>query len=287
MRRLRWWVALSMAALLLALAVPQFSATVALPEPAEQRDCPMGLGLDGPPGAAVVEQQDRQWMYLCFAHQQFGELPDEELLARGAALCDSAVLDEKLTKLLELRCPGLYERNERIYLAARDAEDAEEKRRLAVAKTRCPRRAPIAKPVRRTRAAMWVSTGGIHAWEEGYNGLDYTGRFLTKGKGTVHLTWGTGKGDEAGPVCVTGEAYKERPPKAKGWQRSGELRFHSPTGVLEFFGDGGDPLGDVTVTGAGSYRIRAYVRGVEHAPELTRAEAVKEVLIVVFPTSPR
>ncbi|WP_188190382.1 hypothetical protein [Nonomuraea sp. SYSU D8015] len=131
---------------------------------------------------------------------------------------------------------------------------------------------------------MWVRKGGIQTWEEGYNGLDYTGKFLAKGKGTVHLTWG---GDEEGPVCVTGEAYGGRPPEAKGWQRSGEMRFHSPTGVLRFFGDGGDLLGDVTAAGEGSYRIRAYVRGVERAPDLAKAEAVGEVLIVVFPASPR
>ncbi|RVX47662.1 hypothetical protein EDD27_10604 [Nonomuraea polychroma] len=89
------------------------------------------------------------------------------------------------------------------------------------------------------------------------------------------------------PLCVTGEAYRDRPPKAKGWQQSGEMRFHSPTGVLEFFGDGGDLLGDVTAAGAGSYRIRAYVRGVERAPDLDKAEAIREVLIVVFPTAPR
>ncbi|WP_127940062.1 hypothetical protein [Nonomuraea polychroma] len=65
------------------------------------------------------------------------------------------------------------------------------------------------------------------------------------------------------------------------------MRFHSPTGVLEFFGDGGDLLGDVTAAGAGSYRIRAYVRGVERAPDLDKAEAIREVLIVVFPTAPR
>ncbi|WP_214104321.1 hypothetical protein [Acrocarpospora catenulata] len=260
------------------------SATVPLAEPAKQHDCPMGLGLGVPPGAAAVEPKDWQWMYLCFAHRQFGDLPDEELLARGGALCGSEVRDEELIRLLELRCPGLYERNQQIYLAERNAQEVEDKRRLAVANARCPRRKPIGKPVRQVRAAMWVQTGGIQAWEEGYNGLDYTNRFLAKGKGTVHLTWG---GNEEGPVCVTGEAYRKRPPQAKGWQRSGEMRFHSPTGVLEFFGDGGNALGDVTVAGAGSYWIRAYVRGVERAPDLAEAEAVREVLIVVFPASAR
>ncbi|MFC4056791.1 hypothetical protein ACFOWE_00645 [Planomonospora corallina] len=283
--RFRWWIALGMAVLLFVLAVPQFSGTAPLPEdPARERECPTAMGLAHPPGAAVVAPEDRQWMYLCYAHRRFGDLPDEELLARGGALCDSGTTDEELTRLLELRCPGLYERNQRAYLAERDAAEAEEKRRLAVARARCPRRAPLARPVRQSRAAMWVRTGGIQAWEEGYAGLDHSGAFLAKGRGTVHLTWG---GDEEGPVCVTGEAYRTRPPEAKGWQRSGEMRFHSPTGVLEFFGDGGDLLGDVTAAGAGSYRIRAYVRGSGHAPGLARAEAVREVLIVVFPASRR
>ncbi|MEN3539071.1 hypothetical protein AAH991_28435 [Microbispora sp. ZYX-F-249] len=283
MRRLRWWVAAGMTMLLLALAMPWLRLTTPLPESGRQRDCPV-MGLDGPPGAVAVAPEDRQRMYLCFAHRRFGDLPDEELLARGGALCDSEVRDEELTRLLELRCPGLYERNQQIYLAERDAEEAEAKRRLAAAKAGCPRRKPIAAPVRQVRAALWVDTGGIQAWEEGYGGLDYSGRFLAKGRGTVHLSWG---GDEKGPVCVTGEAYRQRPPHAKGWQRSGEMSYQSPTGVLRFFGDDGDLLGDVTVAGAGTYRIRAYVRGPERAPGLARAKAVREVLIVVFPGSAR
>ncbi|MEV4458971.1 hypothetical protein [Microbispora sp. NPDC049633] len=278
MRRLRWWVAAGMIVLLLAQAMPWLRAAEPLPESEQRHDCPIGLGLSGPPGAVAVAPEDRQRMYLCFAYQQFGDLPDEELLARGGALCDSDVRDEELTRLLELRCPGLYERNQRIYLAERKAEEAEAKRRLAAAKAGCPRRKPVAEPVRQMRAALWVDTGGIQAWEEGYGGLDYSGRFLAKGRGTVHLSWG---GDEKGPVCVTGEAYRQRPPHARGWQRSGEMSYHSPTGVLRFFGDDGD----VTVAGAGSYRIRAYVRGVERAPDLARAKAVREVLIVVFPAS--
>lgn len=280
MHRLRWWIAAGMAVLLLALAIPRLRVTTSLPESEQRQDCPVGLGLSGPPEAGVVAPQDRQRMYLCFAHRRFGDLPDEELLARGGALCESDTRDEELRRLLELRCPGLYERNQQIYLAGRNAEEAEAKRRLAVAKARCPRRKPLAEPVRQVRAALWVDTGGIQAWEEGYSGLDYTGRFLAKGKGTVHLTWG---GEEAGPVCVVGEVYRQPPPHAKGWQRSGEIGYHSPTGVLRFFGDDGGMLGDVTVAGAGSYRIRAYVRGVERAPDLARAKAVREVLIVAFP----
>ncbi|MGW5265971.1 hypothetical protein ACWEQG_33765 [Microbispora sp. NPDC004025] len=284
MRRLRWWVAAGMTVLLLALAMPWLRAAEPLPESEQRHDCPIGLGLNGPPGAVAVAPEDRQRMYLCFAYQQFGDLPDEELLARGGALCDSDVRDEELTRLLELRCPGLYERNQQIYLAERKAEESEAKRRLAAAKAGCPRRKPVAEPVRQVRAAMWVDTGGIQAWERGYSGLDYTGGFLAKGKGTVYLTWG---GQERGPVCVTGEVYRQRPPHARGWQRSGEVSYHSPTGVLRFFGDDGDVLGDVTVAGAGSYRIRAYVRGAGRAPDLARAKAVREVLIVVFPASAR
>jgi hypothetical protein len=283
MRRLRWWVAAGMAVLMLVLAVPQFSGTMVLPEFGEPRDCPMIMSFNGPPGGAVVEPEDRERMYLCYAPRHFGELPDEELLARGGELCDSDVgADEELMRLLELRCPGLYERNAQASFdnlrKAEAAEEAEERRRLAVAKAGCPRRKPIARPVRQSRAVMWVTTGGIQAWEEGYGALDHTGEFLSKGKGTVHLTWG---GEEAGTVCVTGESYRKAPPRVKGWERSGELGFRSLTGVVNFFGDGGDLLGDVTAGGAGPYRIRAYVRGPGRA--LAKADAIREVLIVVFP----
>ncbi|MEV0581320.1 hypothetical protein [Nonomuraea sp. NPDC050310] len=124
--------------------------------------------------------------------------------------------------------------------------------------------------MRRSWAVMWVDTGGIQAWEAGYGALDHSGRFLRAGTGTVHLTWG---GEQAGPVCVTGEAHRSRPPALKGWTRSGELSFRSRTGVVEFFGDGGELLGDVTVGGPGRYRLRAYVR----------SGAQPEVLIMAWP----
>ncbi len=89
-----------------ASAVPRLSATVPLTESAKRHDRPIGLGLGGPPGAAVAEPEDRRRMYLCFAHERFGDLPDEELFARGGALCGSDARDEESMRLLELRRPG-------------------------------------------------------------------------------------------------------------------------------------------------------------------------------------
>ncbi|MFI6811924.1 hypothetical protein ACIBG7_05920 [Nonomuraea sp. NPDC050328] len=190
MSRLWRWLALGMALLLFALAVPQFTGSGPVsPEPEE--DCAITIFGGGVPSAITLPPEERRGMYLCFAGRRFGELPPEELIAKGMALCDSATREEELVRLLEMICPGLMERNEQAYQAARDQEEAEERDRLAAAKGTCPR----------------------------------------------------------------------------PWQGYGR------TGVVEFFGDGGEPLGDVTVGGPGRYRLRAYVR----------SGAQPEVLIMAWP----
>ncbi|ACZ91386.1 hypothetical protein [Streptosporangium roseum] len=230
---------------------------------------------------------------------QLADLPDRELLAYGRHLCELAVRNggdinapavskvigemNSLVGPLTRLCPKVAEveqERERQRQAENDAF-------IAAAEKSCaahPRHRPRIKPVRQVRATMWTEFWHINAWDEGSEGGevgDMIADLVGSGPGALNI-WAA---DEIGHACVTGEAYRRRPPvETRGWEQVVEVGYETAKGVMVIVDGEGGRLPNLAAGGPGSYRVRVHVRGRKTAQEhIDAPDGTVQLLIMVFP----
>lgn len=236
---------------------------------------------------------------------QLADMPDRELLAYGRQLCDLAVANGgdayspavseatgevgsgSLVGALTRLCPEVAAREQE----KGRQEQAEEAAFIAAAERSCaahPRHRPRIRPVRQVRATMWTEFWNINAWDEGDEGGN-TGRMVAdlvgSGPGALDI-WAAA---EVGHACVTGEAYRRRPPvETRGWEQVVEVGYETRQGVLSVVDGSGGRLPDLAVGGPGNYRVRVHVRGRKAVQENINApDGTVQLLIIVFPGEER
>lgn len=258
---------------------------------------------EGPP--SKLNERDRR--FLCAirdgltwkAVPELAQMPDRELLAYGDHLCELAVRNggnlrapeleramgrlqdtSALTGALTGRCPvvaqAIEEENQRMK-AANDAYVATAKRRCAAH----PRHRPKIKPVRRAAATMWTEFWYINAWDEGNEGGS-TGKMVADLVGSSPGALDVWAADEIGHACVTGEAYRRRPPaETRGWEQVVEVSYRTTKGTLSLVDGRGESMPNLATMGPGDYRVRVHIRGREAAEN--SIDATVQLLIMVFP----
>ncbi|MET8387174.1 hypothetical protein ABZV14_29665 [Streptosporangium canum] len=230
---------------------------------------------------------------------QLADMPDRELLAYGRHLCELAVRNggdvnapavskaigemNSLVGPLTRLCPKVAEVEQ-----GRERErQAENDAFIAAAEKSCaahPRHRPRIKPVRQVRATMWTEFWEINAWDEGSEGGEVGGMvagLVGSGPGALNI-WAA---NEIGHACVTGEAYRRRPPvETRGWEQVVEVGYETRKGVLTVVDGEGDRLPNLAAGGPGSYRVRVHVRGRKASQEhIDVPDGTVQLLIMVFP----
>ncbi len=274
-------------------------------------DC-SGSG-DGTASGPGEPEDERRKGFLCEIREgsfgvgvpQLADMPDRELLAYGDHLCDLAVRNGgdvrapavseaiggvgggSLVTALGRLCPQVAEVERERERRAKEENDAF----VAAAERSCaahPRHRPRIRPVRQARATMWADFWNINAWDEGNEGGpagDMVAGLVGSGPGALDI-WAA---DEIGHACVTGEAYRRRPPvETRGWEQVVEVGYETRTGVLSIVDGEGSRLPDLTAGGPGDYRVRVHVRGRRAVQEDHDApDGTVQLLIMVFPGKAR
>ncbi|GLK11133.1 radical SAM protein [Streptosporangium carneum] len=208
---------------------------------------------------------------------------EDNVSAPAVAKAIGKMNNPSLTGALAKLCPSV----------AQAQEDEEERMRaendayIAAAKKRCsshPRHQPKIRPVRQARATMWTEFWYINAWDEGNEGGS-TGDMVADLVGSAPGALDIWAADEIGHACVTGEAYRRRPPvETRGWEQVVEVGYTTAKGTLSIVGDNGEELPDLAVNGPGDYRVRVHVRGRKAVREnIDTPDATVQLLIMVFP----
>ncbi|MEV7007260.1 hypothetical protein [Streptosporangium sp. NPDC051022] len=171
---------------------------------------------------------------------ELANMPDRELLAYGHHLCDLAVRNGgdvsapavakamsrtpgfSLVRALTKLCPKVAE-----VLAEEERQrQAESAAYIAAAERACsahPRHRPRIKPVRQARATMWTEFWHIDAWDEG-NEEAQADNMVADLVGSAPGALNVWAAEEVGHACVTGEAYRRRPPvETRGWEQVVEV----------------------------------------------------------------
>ncbi len=232
---------------------------------------------------------------------ELADMPDRDLLAYGRQLCDLAARNggdvhapavakalgemnpSSLTGALTSLCPKVAQ----VEQEKEQQQEAENDAFIAAAKRRCashPRHRPKIKPVRQAHATMWTEFWNINAWDEGNEGGqvgDMVAELVGSSPGALDI-WAA---DEVGHACVTGEAYRRRPPvETRGWEQVVEVGYETATGVLNIVDGYSEQLPDLTAGGPGNYRVRVHVRGRKAVQEnIDTPDATVQLLIMVFP----
>ncbi|MFI7150382.1 hypothetical protein ACIBO2_36160 [Nonomuraea sp. NPDC050022] len=299
-------VAATLAVVLLLITVPRMDAPTGKITAANSSACEPWQTARYVPVRPSAGQ--RELAFICLVRQdgelpgQFAGGPDDRVVAIGRRLCEAVLRDGapnrraeegplgtflrnyETVKALAYLCPEVEQRQDQQAEQQHDADVAfKEKARARCAKM--PGHRPSIRASRTDRATLWVDAGSLSAYEDDpgddFPALDNA--FINGLVGTAlgQLTILTA--DEAMHVCVTGEAYRKRPPvELKGWEKVVEVGYHSGNGDLTFTGDNGDGLENLAVNGPGHYRVRVHMRGAKAALK-REGDARQEFLIMVYP----
>ncbi|MEV0349069.1 hypothetical protein AB0H88_25115 [Nonomuraea sp. NPDC050680] len=250
----------------------------------------------------------RELAFLCLVRQdgeqpgQFTDVPDDRVVAIGRRLCEAVLRDGapdrraeegplgtylrnyETVEALAYLCPEVEQRQDQQAERQQDAEVAFiEKARARCAKV--PGHRPSIRASWTDRATLWSEAGSINAYEDDpdddFPALDnaFTNGLVGTAPGQLTIL----TADEAMHVCVTGEAYRRRPPvELKGWERVVEVGYRSGNGDLTLTGDDGGDLENLAVNGPGRYRVRVHMRGAKAALK-REGDARQEFLIMVYP----
>ncbi|MEU7833448.1 hypothetical protein [Nonomuraea sp. NPDC049129] len=312
-RRVRWpyrspdvRVAVTLAVVLLLVTVPRMDAPIGKITAASSSACEPWQTARYVPVRPSAGQ--RELAFVCLVRQdgelpgQFAGVPDDRVVAIGRRLCEAVLRGGAPNRLAEEGPLGPYLRNyetvealaylcpeveQRQDLQAEQQQDADvafkEKARARCAEV--PGHRPSIRASRTYRATLWSEAGSINAYEDDpdddFPALDnaFTNGLVGSAPGQLSIL----TADEAMHVCVTGEAYRRRPPvELKGWEKVVEVGYRSGNGALTFTGDDGVGLKNLAINGPGRYRVRVHMRGAKAA--LKRDEdARQEFLIMVYP----
>ncbi|WP_433516948.1 hypothetical protein ACQP2T_16155 [Nonomuraea sp. CA-143628] len=296
----------ALAVVLLLVAVPRMDAPLGKVTAASSSACEPWQTARYVPVKPAAGQ--RELAFVCLVRQdgelpgQFTGVPDDRVVAIGRRLCEAVLRDGAPDRRAEEGPLGTYLRNYETVMALaylcpeveqRQDQQAEQEKDantafIEKARARCakvPVHRPLIRASRTDRATMWADFGALSAYEDDpgddFPALDnaFTNRLVGSAPGQLTIL----TADEAMHVCVTGEAYRRRPPvELKGWEKVVEVGYHSGNGDLTLTDDSGGDLKNLAVNGPGRYRIRVHMRGAKAA--LKRDEdARQEFLVIVYP----
>ncbi|MEU7746055.1 hypothetical protein [Nonomuraea sp. NPDC049158] len=299
-------VAAALAVVLLLVTVPRMDAPIGKVTAAGSSACEPWRTARYVPVRPSAGQ--REIAFVCLVRQdgelpgQFAGVPDDRVVAIGRRLCEAVLRDGAPNRRAEEGPLGTYLRNYETvealgYLCPeveqrQDQQDRQQQDAnaafIAKARARCaevPGHRPLIRASRTDRATLWVDAGSLSAYEDDpgddFPALDnaFTNGLVGTAPGQLSIL----TADEAMHVCVTGEAYRRRPPvELKDWEKVVEVGHRSGNGDLTLTGDDGVGLKNLAVNGPGRYRVRVHMRGAKAA--LAREEdARQEFLIMVYP----
>jgi hypothetical protein len=299
-------VAAALAVVLLLVTVPRMDAPIGKVTTANSTACEPWQTARYVPVRPSAGQ--RELAFICLVRQggelpgQFAGVPDDRVVAIGRRLCEAVLRDGapdrraeegplgtylrnyETVKALAYLCPEVEQRQDQQAEQQQDADTAfAEKARARCAKV--PGHRPLIRVSRTDRDAMWVDVGSLSTYEDDpgddFPALDnaFTNGLVGSAPGQLTIL----TADEAMHVCVTGEAYRKRPPvELKGWDKVVEVGYRSGNGDLTLTDDDGVGLENLAINGPGHYRVRVHMRGAKAALKRD-GDARQEFLIMVYP----